>query len=223
MARISFTFIKNMSIVVRIHHLFQWGSCIFRLDNFIHFLKNGLGYSALLSQSERLCKYNVDLLDQFTIFKNNSGYSIVIIHFSKMMLGIPFLCHHTHDMLLHRINMDLRNFQKNPGSNGAPFCTRSSAISEWPLSLAMYNGVVSFVMVFGSAPCSRRRLTVSISPASTAAIKGSKPSCALMLGLHPLFNRYLKHQLKMLKIYMMILKLHSGFKNSYFLYWNFDT
>lgn len=154
--------------------------------------KNGLGYSALLSQSERLCKYNVDLLDQFTIFKNNSGYSIVIIHFSKMMLGIPFLCHHTHDMLLHRINMDLRNFQKNPGSNGAPFCTRSSAISEWPLSLAMYNGVVSFVMVLGSAPCSRRRLTVSISPASTAAIKGSKPSCALMLGLHPLFNRYLQ-------------------------------
>ena len=143
--------------------------------------------------------------------------------FLKNDVGYSFFCRHTHDMLLHRINMDLRNFQKNPGSNGAPFCTRSSAISEWPLSLAMYNGVVSFVMVLGSAPCSRRRLTVSISPASTAAIKGSKPSCALMLGLHPLFNRYLKHQLKMLKIYMMILKLHSGFKNSYFLYWNFDT
>ena len=95
MARISFTFIKNMSIVVRIHHLFQWGSCIFRLDNFIHFLKNGLGYSALLSQSERLCKYNVDLLDQFTIFKNNFGYSIVIIYFSKMMLGIPFFAFFT--------------------------------------------------------------------------------------------------------------------------------
>ena len=133
--------------------------------------------------------YNADILNPF--FLNSHGYTIVI-HFSKMMLGIPFFCHHTHDMLLHRINMDLRNFQKTPGSNGAPFCTRSSAISEWPLSLAMYNGVVSFVMVLGSAPCSRRRLTVSISPASTAAIKGSKPSCALMLGLHPLFNRYLQ-------------------------------
>ena len=107
------------------------------------------------------------------------------------------------DRLLHRMITAFLNFQNAPGSLGAPLSMRSFSSSKWPFSLAMNTGVVSFVLDLRFAPFSINKFTVASSPDSTAAIKGSSPSWAFMLGSAPLLRRYLQKscELKAISLY----------------------
>ena len=97
----------------------------------------------------------------------------------------------------HLISIDFLKRQKSPGLSGAPLASNKSLISPWPFASAMKTGVVNFVRVWRSAPFSIKSKTVALSPFSTAAIKGSNSSCALMLGSAPFFSKYLQRKVRL--------------------------